>query len=602
MDGDTGETLIGVNVLVDGTGFGAATGLDGDYRIASVPAGTYDVVFSYLGYDTQRVTGVAVNAGQTTKLDLALTEQALELEGGGEVVVEAEAIRNNDAALLKDRQKSAAVSDAISAETISKSGSSDAADAMERVTGASVQGGQYVFVRGLGDRYANTQLNGAVLPTADPDRRAVQFDLFPSSFLENIVTLKTFTPDKPGSFSGGLVDISTKSFPGTFSASLSASTGFSSQAVPGEGYIVDPVQGASPFRFGAGDLAMPDLIANTARENFLTPTTLVDGPDGAQVLVRNDAAASQRLDDLSNALSAQISPVEGTLPINGSFGLNVGNQIPLGDNLLGFVLSATADQGVSYYDGGTLGRIEVQGLTDDAGNPTGAFSVDTTTVRTDQRSTREAKLGGLANVAFRLGRYNEFNLNTLFSHTTESVARVLDGVDNILSNGARVVDQVAGYEERSLASAQLRGRHNIPRLDGAEVAWRGTYSNTTLDQPDLRFFAIRMQERDGRGRQRDASLQRQRDAAGAPALLPRPRREPRRRLRRRHGAVPLPLPWRGSQGRRLVGADGPGVPRALPLLPAQQPDGPARRRQRRLDRGLPRAWERRHRGHPRPGR
>jgi TonB-dependent receptor len=495
VDSDTGETLIGVNVLVDGTGLGAATGLDGDYRIASVPAGTYDLVFSYLGYDTQRVTGVAVASGATTTIDLALTEEALELEGG-EVVVEAEAIRSNEAALLKDRQKSAAVSDAISAETISKSGSSDAADAMERVTGASVQGGQYVFVRGLGDRYANTQLNGAVLPTADPDRRAVQFDLFPSSFLENIVTLKTFTPDKPGSFSGGLVDISTKSFPGAFSASLSASTGFTSQAIPGEAYLVDPVQGASPFRFGAGDLAMPDLLAGTTREDFLAPTSLVEGPDGAQVLVRDNAAASQRLNDLSNALPAQIAPVEGTLPLNGSVGLTLGNQIPLGRNLLGFVVSATADQGVSTYDEGTLGRIEVQGLSDDAGNPTGAFSVDTTTVRTDRRSTREAKLGGLANVAFRLGAYNEFNLNTLFSHTTESEARVLDGVDNILSNGARVVDQVAGYEERMLASAQLRGRHNIPQLGGAEVAWRGNYSNTRLDQPDLRFFAVRTQERE----------------------------------------------------------------------------------------------------------
>ena len=488
IDEGFGSGLPGASVLVEELGTGAATDIDGAYRIQNVPVGTYTVQVSFIGYGTQTVNNVEVEAGRATEINIRLSEGA-EL---AEVVVEADEIiaTNNEVGLLRVRQRAAQVSDAISAETISASGASDASDAMERVTGASVQGGQYVFVRGLGDRYANTQLNGSVLPTADPDRRAVQFDLFPSSFLENIVTLKTFTPDKPGSFSGGLVDITTKSFPDAFVASLSTSGGFSTAAVPGEAYLVDPVQGASPFQFGAGALAMPDVLANTPRDGVLRPLTLVDGPDGQRVPARNDAAASQRIDALSDALPAQIAPVEGTLPVNGSLSFSVGDQIPLGRNLLGFIVGGTADQGVSYYDGGTLGRIEIQGL--DGGDA--PFSVDTTTVRTDRRSTREAKLGGIANVALRLGAYNELALNTLFSHTTESEARVLDGVDNILSNGARVVDQVAGYTERSLGSAQLRGRHRVPQAGGVAVEWRGTYARTSLDQPDLRFFAIRVAE------------------------------------------------------------------------------------------------------------
>src|SRR5690606_31622916 len=139
-------------------------------------------------------------------------------------------------------------------EAISRGGSSDAADAMERVTGASVQGGKYVFVRGLGDRYANTQLNSAELPTADPDRRAVQFDLFPSNFIENIVTLKTFTPDQPGNFSGGLVDITTRSFPDAFDVSVSASTGFTTLTAPGRAVLGDPAGSVSLFGGLAADL------------------------------------------------------------------------------------------------------------------------------------------------------------------------------------------------------------------------------------------------------------------------------------------------------------------------------------------------------------
>ena len=99
---------------------------------------------------------------------------------------------------MRERSRAIAVSDAISAQAISRSGSGDAAAAMTKVTGASVVGGRYVYIRGLGDRYASTTLNGSALPSADPDRKAFQLDLFPAALLENIVTLKTFTPDKPG--------------------------------------------------------------------------------------------------------------------------------------------------------------------------------------------------------------------------------------------------------------------------------------------------------------------------------------------------------------------------------------------------------------------
>ncbi len=158
IDADFSEGVIGATVVIDGTTQGAATDIDGKYRIPDIAVGTYDVVFSSVGFTTQRITGVEIKAGETTRIDITMSEDVQLL---GEVVVEARLVRNNEAALLRDRQNAAGVSDAISAETISKSGASDAADAMERVTGASVVGGKFVVVRGLGDRYSNTQLNGA---------------------------------------------------------------------------------------------------------------------------------------------------------------------------------------------------------------------------------------------------------------------------------------------------------------------------------------------------------------------------------------------------------------------------------------------------------
>ena len=195
VDGDTGDPLVGAYVFLEETGLGAVTGIDGDFRILDVPAGTYEVESSMIGYNTLTVTEVVVPANEVLRLDLVLTSEAIVVD---EVVVEVRALRNTEASLLKERQKAPAVSDAISSEDISRAGSGDAAEAMSHVTGATVMEGKYVYIRGLGDRYSTVQLNGAALPSADPNRRAVPMDLFPSSMLENIVTVKKLHPRQAG--------------------------------------------------------------------------------------------------------------------------------------------------------------------------------------------------------------------------------------------------------------------------------------------------------------------------------------------------------------------------------------------------------------------
>ncbi len=482
VDAEIAESMIGASVFVVETGTGAATDIDGNYTVRGLPAGTYTVRYSYTGYGTQLVENVAIRAGQTTTINIELSIGA----DLAEVVVEAQAVieSNSEIGLDRLRARAAQVSDAISAETISASGASDAGDAMERVTGASVQGGKYVFVRGLGDRYASTQLNGSTLPTADPDRRSVQFDLFPAGFLDNIVTLKTFTPDKPGSFSGGLVDITTRSFPAEFTSSVSVSSGFATSAMPGDTYLVDPVQGAGLLRFGSRDLGLPALLLSTPREQFVSPTSQTNGPGSP--LVRQDAQASQFLNELSNSLSPQIAPALGTVPVNASFSASIGDRVTIGDDALGYIVGLTSSNAASSYDNGTLSRVDLTGRNAE----TGRVSADTTQFRRDFNATQEAQVGGIANLAYRRGTYTEINLNTLFSHVTESNARTLTGVDNVISEGTPITDLVAGYTERVLGSGQLRGEHMLPRANNLAVTWRTNLSRTQLNQPDLRQAAI----------------------------------------------------------------------------------------------------------------
>jgi len=477
VDAGLGETLPGANVLVVEAGTGAATTLDGTYRVARLAAGTYTVRASFAGYQTQTVTGVTVQDGETTTINFALAAGA-ELQ---EVVVTAEAIieTNNDIGLDRVRARAVAVSDAISAETISQAGASTAGDAMERVTGASVQGGRYVYVRGLGDRYAATQLNGSTLPTADPDRRSVQFDLFPSAFLENIVTLKTFTPDRPGNFSGGLVDITTRSFPTEFAASFGFSSGANTTAAPGSAILVDPASELTFFG-GARALDIPDELLDgrpfpfVARQEIFNPDT----PAGQERLAA--IAANERLVDYFSQRS--VAPAAGTAQAPYSLSASVGNRVPLFGRDLGFILGLTADRGVGAYAEGTVGRYDVTGATS---------APRLRQTRFDQRATVESSFGGMGSLFYRLSPRHEVGLNGLLSRSAESQARYISGPAPLPIGGEGdtttfVTDRVMGYTERALTSGQLVGRHD---LGGLRAEWRANLARTTLDEPDLRFFA-----------------------------------------------------------------------------------------------------------------
>lgn len=476
VDEDNGETLIGANIRVDGTLFGASTDLDGRYTVTNLEAGTYVLVISYIGYNSITIQDVEVAEGEATVIDMVMIPEAFGLE---EVVVEARAIRNSEAVLLRDRQKAIAVSDAISSEAISRSGGSDAADAMEKVTGASVVGGKYVYVRGLGDRYSNTQLNGTDLPSSDPDRKAVQFDLFPSNLLDNIVTLKTFTPDKPGNFSGGLVDIGTKSFPEDFSFQFSVSSSFNSETNFGADYLTYGGGDTDWLANDDGTRSVPDALFDSNGDPIAIPTPLQ---------ARFDPELAQRLDDASKAFNNIMSPnptVEEVAPVNQSYSISVGNKVLLGGRPLGFVVGGTYSRKASYYENGDIGRYSFAGL--DANELAPDLLLD------DSEGSTESALGGLANVTYQLTPNNEVGVNFLYSRSGESSARFQEGLwpkeFGANDTTSQFINRTLAYVERELASYQVRGKHYLPGLANATIEWTGAFANTRQDEPDLRFFA-----------------------------------------------------------------------------------------------------------------
>lgn len=243
FDADSGEPIAGASVVLQGaapadggTAFQqvATTGADGGYRFGSVPEGSYTLRFTKSGYRASRLADVSVQAGQATGADFPLpraatgtAEQVLELEA---FAVEASTVEEG-ADLLELRLEADQFLNTLSAEEFARFAASDVADALKRVAGVNVVGGQFAVIRGLEDRYNSTLYNSAPIPSPDPDKQSVQLDLFPSDIVGNLVVSKTFVPELPSNTSGGAIDIITHDYPEEFQIKLSGGTGFESKAL-----------------------------------------------------------------------------------------------------------------------------------------------------------------------------------------------------------------------------------------------------------------------------------------------------------------------------------------------------------------------------------
>ncbi|HBC03028.1 MAG TPA: TonB-dependent receptor, partial [Aequorivita sp.] len=197
-DGEYNDVLSFANVIVKGSQTGTTSDFDGKYNL-KLDAGTYTLVFSFVGYQTKEITEVKITSGQTTTVDVTLNASAGQLD---EVVVTTTARKNTEASVLSIQKNSVTLMDGLSLESIKKTGASDVASAVQNVPGVSVQGGKYVYVRGLGDRYTKSILNGMEVPGLDPDRNTLQLDIFPSQILENVLITKSATADQPADFTG----------------------------------------------------------------------------------------------------------------------------------------------------------------------------------------------------------------------------------------------------------------------------------------------------------------------------------------------------------------------------------------------------------------
>ena len=434
---------------------------DGTFKLI-LPAGKYKLQFTAENYVDTNVDEVEVKAGEVTEASTVLPQKGAVQKV--EVVEKVGAVAANAEAMLTERKLASVVSDAISGDEIRKTVASDAAGAVEKVTGVSIVESGYVYVRGLGERYSSTMLNNAMIPTTEPERRVVPLDLFPASLIDSIKVLKTYSPDLPGEFSGGVVQMRTVEFPTARTFRFSANYGINSLTT---GKRFGGYRGGSldSLGFEDGTRQLPSVIPTNRR---LIPGAFTD----------------QQFQQFGQAFANNwvLAPTESMRPAQ-SYSISGGDSFWKGRiGLVGAISFSNHPQRTN----------EVQRYlrTGGGGRPFVFTNYDNF-----NSNTESARLGAVLNLSVRLSANHKLMFRNTVTRDTDKEGRQFTGLNGGIDS---VIEATRlRWVERGLISTGVEGEHALPKLGSTLLTWQFTYSTSARNEPDLRE-TIRGQEASGR--------------------------------------------------------------------------------------------------------
>ena len=481
--------LADVTIKVVDTNIKVKTDETGAFSL-DLPVGTYTLQVSTHFYNAAVITDVNVNAeGLSAPLEVTLEPQVVKLDT---IKMKVRLSQSGERGLLEKRMRSSRIEDSISTEEISRLPDSSAAQAIRRVTGVSIVGGKYVFVRGLGERYSNTLLNNVEIPSPEPNRRVVPMDIFPASLLASLQTVKTFSPDQPGGFAGGSVQVFTKDFPEALTMSLSLSTGFNTQATGTDGLTYSG--GSLDFLgFDDGSRKLPEIIKEKADEV----------PIREQGRFTTTGFTNEEIQEFGRAFDNVWSPERKAVPANQGYKFSLGNSNTIFGKEFGYL--AVISYGNSHSHSTQERRDFRIGLNDRL-SPVTDYSIE--------QSGNEVDWGSVLSASLRFSPDHLLSLRTLTTHAAEDQTRTWEGDNadrNTIYRSARLQ-----YVERQLFSGQLAGTHAFnfgePEIKNGSVEeehetieeaikdaltmgddqsdlsmeWRLTYSRAARYEPDTR--------------------------------------------------------------------------------------------------------------------
>lgn len=394
-----------------------------------------------IGYAGKLVGAVVVKGGDRLDLNVALASADVTVD---EVVVTAEAVRSSEGAVLTERKKANAIGDAMSEEQIRKTPDASTADVVRRIPSVTIVDNKYLQVRGSSERYNGAMLNNTSMSSTEPEKKAFAFDLFPSNLIENTVLTKSFTPDLPGDFSGGLLKISTVDFPVGFTLSAGAGTSYNTAATNDE--FLTYSGGNNTYGSDAGLRNLPAAF-----------------PDAL-----NRASAADKLAAAKTLLNIW-GPSSKTAPYNGNYTIGIGDQFEVLGQTVGVVASLLSR---TSYDHAGIERNDYES--------TG----DTRFAFTGTQSKYSVMSGGVVNVGLKLFRRHKLSLKNTLTRAADDEVIVMEGPDH--DAGFYQKQTALRYVSREVYSTQLAGEHSLPFISGIDAEWRLFRSLSLRNEPDYR--------------------------------------------------------------------------------------------------------------------
>jgi outer membrane receptor protein involved in Fe transport len=368
------------------------------------------------------------------------------------------------------------VQDGISSEEMNRIGFGNSAESVRQVTGASVEDGKYIVMRGLGDRYSIASMDGITLPASNPYRNSASLDLIPTSMIDNVVVKKTFSPDLPGNFSGGAVNVTTQSLPDQYYLSLSTSVSYNDQTTFSDNFLSDPIEN-SYRRLGYDD-------GSRARESSWSNNEYLTNLNTFLVRIQNDQLSDSEITDFNSTMrsfSDRGFHVQDRTPgLNHSLNVSVGNRFTNGEQQLGFNLGLNYSNSYTQYDERQINNYTAR-IPDGSSTRMQDFLLNS-----GIESNNDVSNGFIGSLTYQPRSNHEFTYTSVYSNSaTESVLDMSNGsYPGALSSGT-YNNRVISFTQRELFNNQLKGRHISNKL---EVNWSGGFVYSTQYEPNTRYL------------------------------------------------------------------------------------------------------------------
>jgi hypothetical protein len=443
--------LPGVPVEVVETQQIVYTDVDGRYMV-QVPAGRHQLRVTVDGY-AEKILDVEA-ADRTVTADVGLTMARL----SETVTVTAQAIdveTSSAEAQLIERKQAPVITDNVGAQEMKQNGDGDAAAAMTRVTGLSLVDNQYVFVRGLGERYSNTTLAGSVLPTTEPDKKVVPLDLFPTGLIDSVQVNKSYSPDRSAEFAGGLVQIVPMKLPSGPVVDVSYGLSVSGTAT-GEDIPLSPLGGRDAWGYDNGARTLPDGFPSSkiVRSGIYTPDV---------------GFSPEQISQFGRLLENRWRPVTERGKPGQNWSATFGNRF----RNLGVVASVThaykeqfVEEDRGFFRIADVGELE----------NTSPYHIQT--------GTQRAQLGIVGNLSYQFAPSQRLSIENFYTHSGRDEGRVFEGSN--LDNARDYQNFRLQFIQEGLFSNAVGGEHFFQRLSNSRLDWRVNYARATRDEPDLR--------------------------------------------------------------------------------------------------------------------